>query len=184
MRTYDSKDLTDPIRGLADKLTALSRHLDTRFRVSGMDRIFFHKTRLMRNSPVLHVAVTQEIGEAPLRSSNSLVARIPGTHRGVVFGIWSETGYEEAEGLLRAMRTGAPPTSEETDNYDPAITREFDHGSLIGRPARTGRPRLRTGITDDAGPDVAAPDGRVHPAPELESPLEEAYENTDFRGRW
>jgi hypothetical protein len=124
MRTYDSKDLTDPVRDTADKIARklydLSNAADRYLQRTGLDRIFFHNIWLTKDSPLLHVADTQEI-QQPFRTSSSLIVKRPRATKGVAIGIWSEHGTSEEEGLLRAV-TGQEPEQEDIDQFDTDAT--------------------------------------------------------------
>lgn len=175
MRTYDSKDLTDPVRDTADKIArtlyALGNAADRYLQRTGLDRIFFHRIQLLNSAPPLHVATTQEIQE-PFRTSSTLVLRPPGAISGLAIGIWSEHGLSAEEGLLRAV-TGQEPEQEDLDQFDTETTlREravvvegaYFPGTSGYRDARSRTPSPfaadygdRDGAADDAGPVVLAP---------------------------
>jgi hypothetical protein len=165
MRTHDSKSLTDPVRDTADRIAralyAASNAADRYFAARGLDRVFFHKTRLVHHSPVVHVSTTQEIIE-PFRHSSSLVARLPFTHRGLVFGVWSEDGYTEGEGLLRAV-TDADEKPDDKDlaqfDTETALERkqvvegmQFPGTTTLVAARNREDTRLRSMATDDVDP--------------------------------
>lgn len=170
MRTYDSKDLTDPVRDTADKIARtlydLGNAADRYLKRTGLDRVFFHSIWLNRNTPLLHVAETQEIQE-PFRSTGSLIVKLPRATKGVAIGIWSEKGMSAEEGLLRAV-TGQEPEQEDLDQFDTESTlrdqRTVVEGAEIPgtsgyRDARSRTPspfeadlRDGDGTADDSGP--------------------------------
>lgn len=169
MRTYDSKDLTDPVRDTADKIARtlydLGNAADRYLQRTGLDRLFFHSIWLNRDTPLLHVAETQEIQE-PFRSTGSLIVKLPRATKGVAIGIWSEHGMSAEEGLLRAV-TGQEPEQEDMDQFDTdstlrerAVVVEGAHfpGTSGYRDARSRTPSPFSsdygdgdGAADDAG---------------------------------
>lgn len=151
MRTTDSKNLTDSARSVADGIAraiyAVANSADRYFAARGLDRIFFHSLRLERKAPVFHVTTTQEILE-PYRYSSTLVAHLPFTRKAVAFGIWSETGRDEQEALLRAV-TDPGKQPEQAD------LSEFDDIETFKPEEKTGLRNSATGyrIVDDVPGD-------------------------------
>jgi len=74
-------------------------------------RFFWHSIQLQKKSPLIHRYPTHEL-EEPYRRSNSLILRLPWSHRGLVMGLWRSTGRTEQETLMDAME-GRQMTDDE-----------------------------------------------------------------------
>jgi hypothetical protein len=122
MRTYDSKDLTDPIRETADRIARrmykLSNDTDAYFKRHGLDRVFLHPLWVTDEAPPVHVSESNELGRF-YRMSSSLVVKVPfGGGRAIALGIWNKPIRDEAEGLLAAVRPTSAPDSDELEALD------------------------------------------------------------------
>lgn len=105
MQTYDTRNLTDPVRETADKIARWlykkANTADAYFNATGLNRVFFHTVRLEDVAPVAHVVTTHELTH-PYRESNSIILKMP-RGRGLVLGVWGEKTRSESEGILSAI---------------------------------------------------------------------------------
>jgi hypothetical protein len=81
------------------------------YKTHDLGPLFAHKINLQKKSPLVHRFPSHEI-EEPYRKSNSLILRLPGTHRGLVLGWWRSTTRTEEQTLLEALQ-GRQMTDEE-----------------------------------------------------------------------
>jgi hypothetical protein len=166
LRTYDSKDLTDPIRETADKIARrlykLGNGTDAYFQKHGLDRLFLHPLWVTGEAPAVHVAESNELGRF-YRMASALVVRVPcGGGRAVALGIWNPPDRDWTAGTLAAIRPTRAPDADELGSLDEFAT------DIAGRSdAVLNRVRLRAqgsgeeqpdpgpgaGGTPDAGPD-------------------------------
>lgn len=107
-------------------------------------RIFWHSIRVQPDAPFHHRSLTHEL-EAPYRTSNSHVFRLRSDGRGIVVGVWSKTGQDEAVALMGAISTH----TEDIEFFDDERT--YD----LGRP---GSIRTAVGRSASAGPQPGVDD--------------------------
>lgn len=63
---------------------------------------FFHLIKVVKGTPLRHVAVTQEY-EPPFRRSDSKITRLWPTRLALVTGKWYDSELDEDEALLAAL---------------------------------------------------------------------------------